>query len=137
VGFLPIRTEGKKNIPTPTLHIRPTWTPGEEKSNPVPLFVACCNNGNRSAREVLYNISIQQDFDLIPTKPSPSEQVIRNPITGLSMWVSRDAHIHPGDIATFETFVAVMQGRAQVNWSVEVSFDYGRLETPLTLTIDP
>ena len=99
------------------------------------IHIACCNNGNRTARDVLYNISVQEGFDFIPTKPPQGEHVIRNPITGLAMWVSRDDFIHPHDIVTFETTVAVAKGREKVDYRVEVSYDYGLKDVDLSLTI--
>ena len=136
VGFLPVKKEGTRMVPAKTISIKPRWRLGHEKSEPVMFHIACCNNGERTARDVLYNISVQQGFDWVPTKPPQGENVIRNPITGLSTWVSRDVYVHAHDIATFETTVAVAKGREKVDFHVEVSCDYGPLDVDLSLTIE-
>jgi hypothetical protein len=136
VGFFPIREENGRNIPSTSLEVKPIWSAGKDLSEPITLDIACCNNGNRTAREVLYNISVQEGFHLTDdlTK-AQREHIIRSPITGLYVWVQKDEYVHAMDIAAFETTVAVRRGRKTVDYPIEVSYDYGRLKVKLTLAI--
>ncbi len=135
IGFFPIRNENGRNIPSSSLEVKPVWVEGRDLSTPIIFQIACCNNGNRTAREVLYNISVEAGFELTDLTEDQRKHVIRSPITGLYTWVQKDDYVHVRDIAAFETTVAVHRGRKTVDYPIEVSYDYGRLDLNLTLKI--
>lgn len=135
VGFLP-RKEGKANIPAESLTIQPTWSPENEMSEPVYVYFFCCNNGNRTARELLYNIAVQEGFKMSALVGGSGEgKIQKNPISGLDFWTLKDEFIHPYDMASFEATVAVQRGRREVTYPIEVSYDYGSLTTELVITV--
>ena len=137
VGFLPAKTRapGEPIIPVETIEIKPAWNPGQEKSDPVTIDIACYNGGNRAARDVLYNIQVQRGFEMIATKPSQEEHVAVNPATRLHMWHYKDEVINPGDTTSFETTVAVMKGREKIKYYIEVSYDSGKLFSEHLITV--
>jgi len=135
VGFFPIRKEEGSNIPSSSLEVTPVWKDGKDLSEPITFNLACCNNGSRTAREVLYNISVQEGFELTDLTEDQRKHVITSPITGLYTWVQKDDYVHVGDVAAFETAASVQRGRKTVDYPIEVSYDYGRLDLTLTLKI--
>lgn len=136
VGFFPTRKVGAQNIPSPTLHIQPSWNRGQELSEPVTVQMACCNNGDRTAHEVVYNMAVQEGFEMAPLDETQREHVVRSPITNLDMWVEKDDYVHPGDIAAFETTAAVRRGRKKVDYRIEISHDYGSQDIDLSIIVD-
>ena len=136
VGFLPIRKDGKANVPSESLTIKPTWQRGQALSEPIFVYLLCCNNGERTARELLYNIAVQEGFEMSALAGGSGEgKIQKNPISGLDFWTLKDAFIHPYDVASFEATVAVQRGRREVRYPIEVSYDYGSLATELVITV--
>jgi hypothetical protein len=136
LGFLPVRKDGKANIPSESLTIKPTWQRGEALSEPVFVYLICCNNGDRTARELLYNIAVQEGFEMRALAGGSGEgKIQKNPISGLDFWTLKDAFIHPYDMASFEATIAVQRGRRDVRYPIEVSHDYGSITTELVITV--
>jgi hypothetical protein len=137
VGFLSAERKGPGNpiIPVETIEVEPTWRPGHEKSEPVTVNIACYNGGDRSARDVLFNIQVQAGFEMIATKPSQEEHVGVNPVTGLHMWHYIEAAIHPGDTTSFETHITVMRGRENIKYYLELSYESGKVFSEHLITL--
>jgi hypothetical protein len=135
LGFFPVESIGNANKPSPRVTIKPTWKTGQEVSDPVTITFACCNNGDRTARELLYNISVQEGFKMTSHSGSVG-RVVRSPMTGLNMWVYDQPYIHPQDISSFDGPFEILRGRSQVQFRLEVSSDYGSQGSDLTILIE-
>lgn len=70
-------------------------------SEQVEFTIVCCNAGERTARNPLYNFKFGSEFDYLtkmPTRPAQG-RFLKSPDDGRPLWViGGGEHIHPADL---------------------------------------